>query len=463
MSEKSIIVIGGGPGGYVAAIRSSQLGAKVTLIEKDKIGGTCLNIGCIPTKSILHSAEIYSTLNEASLYGINVKDISIDFQKVQNKKEEIVNQLVNGVSGLMKVNNIKVINAKAEFISKEKIKLTYKDGKTENVWADKIIIASGSIPAIPPIEGINNNPHCIDSTGILSLNKIPKSLIVIGGGVIGIEFACAFNRFGTKVTVIEALPKILPLMDGELSEQLKIYLEYSGIKILTDTKVKKINGEKVEVESKGKIDIFDAENILVAVGRIANTKDLNLNAAGIKNDRGKIKVNEKMETNLKNVYAIGDCLGQIMLAHIASKQGEVAAENSMGHHTSYNQKTAPSCVYTDLEFSSVGLTEEECKAKKIEYYVGKFPLMANGKSLIMNGGKGIVKFLVGKEYKDILGVHILGPRATDLIGECALALGMEATIEDIISTIHAHPTISEAIFEAALSSDKIAIHIPNKK
>lgn len=463
MSEKSIIVIGGGPGGYVAAIRASQLGAKVTLIEKDKIGGTCLNIGCIPTKSILHSAEIYSTLNEASLYGINVKDISIDFQKVQNKKEEIVNQLVNGVSGLMKVNNIKVINAKAEFISKEKIKLTYKDGKTENVWADKIIIASGSIPAIPPIEGINNNPHCIDSTGILSLNKIPKSLIVIGGGVIGIEFACAFNRFGTKVTVIEALPKILPLMDGELSEQLKIYLEYSGIKILTDTKVKKINGEKVEVESKGKIDIFDAENILVAVGRIANTKDLNLNVAGIENDRGKIKVNEKMETNLKNVYAIGDCLGQIMLAHIASKQGEVAAENSMGHHTSYNQKTAPSCVYTDLEFSSVGLTEEECKAKKIEYYVGKFPLMANGKSLIMNGGKGIVKFLVGKEYKDILGVHILGPRATDLIGECALALGMEATIEDIISTIHAHPTISEAIFEAALSSDKIAIHIPNKK
>lgn len=463
MSKKSIIVIGGGPGGYVAAIRASQLGAKVTLIEKDKIGGTCLNIGCIPTKSILHSAEIYSNLNEASLYGINVKDIYIDFQKVQNKKEEIVNQLVNGVSGLMKVNNIKVINAKAEFISKEKIKLTYKDGKTENVWADKIIIASGSIPAIPPIEGINNNPHCIDSTGILSLNKIPKSLIVIGGGVIGIEFACAFNRFGTKVTVIEALPKILPLMDGELSEQLKIYLEYSGIKILTDTKVKKINGEKVEVESKGKIDIFDAENILVAVGRIANTKDLNLNAAGIENDRGKIKVNEKMETNLKNVYAIGDCLGQIMLAHIASKQGKVAAENSMGHHTSYNQKTAPSCVYTDLEFSSVGLTEEECKAKKIEYYVGKFPLMANGKSLIMNGGKGIVKFLVGKEYKDILGVHILGPRATDLIGECALALGMEATIEDIISTIHAHPTISEAIFEAALSSDKIAIHIPNKK
>lgn len=463
MSEKSIIVIGGGPGGYVAAIRASQLGAKVTLIEKDKIGGTCLNIGCIPTKSILHSAEIYSTLNEASLYGINVKDISIDFQKVQNKKEEIVNQLVNGVSGLMKVNNIKVINAKAEFISKEKIKLTYKDGKTENVWADKIIIASGSIPAIPPIEGINNNPHCIDSTGILSLNKIPKSLIVIGGGVIGIEFACAFNRFGTKVTVIEALPKVLPLMDGELSEQLKIYLEYSGIKILTDTKVKKINGRKVEVESKGKIDIFDSENILVAVGRIANTKDLNLNAAGIENDRGKIKVNEKMETNLKNVYAIGDCLGQIMLAHIASKQGEVAAENSMGYHTSYNQKTAPSCVYTDLEFSSVGLTEEECKSKKIEYYVGKFPLMANGKSLIMNGGKGIIKFLVGKEYKDILGVHILGPRATDLIGECALALGMEATIEDIMSTIHAHPTISEAIFEAALSSDKIAIHIPNKK
>lgn len=463
MSETSVVIIGGGPGGYVAAIRASQLGAKVTLIEKDKIGGTCLNIGCIPTKSILHSAEIYSSFREASSYGINAKDLSIDFQQVQKKKEEIVNRLVNGVGGLMKANNIKVINANAEFISKDKLKLTYKDGKTENMGFDKIIIASGSIPAMPPIDGINNNPHCIDSTGILSLNEIPKDLIVIGGGVIGVEFASAFNKFGTKVTIIEAMPKILPLMDGELSEQLKIYLEQSGIKILTNAKVKKISGGKIEVENKGKIEVFNADKILAAVGRIANTKDLNLEAAGIENDRGKIKVNDKMETNVKNIYAIGDCLGKIMLAHIASKQGEVASENAMGHNSLYNPKTAPSCVYTDLEFSSVGLTEEECKAKKIEYYVGKFPLIANGKSLIMNGGKGIIKFIVDKEYKDILGVHILGARATDLIGECALALGMEAAVEDIISTIHAHPTVSEGILEAALSAEGIAIHIPNKK
>lgn len=463
MSETSVVIIGGGPGGYVAAIRASQLGAKVTLIEKDKMGGTCLNIGCIPTKSILHSAEIYSSFREASSYGINAKDLSIDFQQVQKKKEEIVNRLVNGVGGLMKANNIKVINANAEFISKDKLKLTYKDGKTENMGFDKIIIASGSIPAMPPIDGINNNPHCIDSTGILSLNEIPKDLIVIGGGVIGVEFASAFNKFGTKVTIIEAMPKILPLMDGELSEQLRIYLEQSGIKILTNVKVKKISGGKIEVENKGKIEVFNADKILAAVGRIANTKDLNLEAAGIENDRGKIKANDKMETNVKNIYAIGDCLGKIMLAHIASKQGEVASENAMGHNSLYNPKTAPSCVYTDLEFSSVGLTEEECKAKKIEYYVGKFPLIANGKSLIMNGGKGIIKFIVGKEYNDILGVHILGARATDLIGECALALGMEAAVEDIISTIHAHPTVSEGILEAALSSEGIAIHIPNKK
>lgn len=463
MSETSVVIIGGGPGGYVAAIRASQLGAKVTLIEKDKIGGTCLNIGCIPTKSILHSAEIYSSFREASSYGINAKDLSIDFQQVQKKKEEIVNRLVNGVGGLMKANNIKVINANAEFISKDKLKLTYKNEKTENIGFDKIIIASGSIPAMPQIDGINNNPHCIDSTGILSLNEIPKDLIVIGGGVIGVEFASAFNKFGTKVTIIEAMPKILPLMDGELSEQLKIYLEQSGIKILTNAKVKKISGGKIEVENKGKIEVFNADKILAAVGRIANTKDLNLEAAGIENDRGKIKVNDKMETNVKNIYAIGDCLGKVMLAHIASKQGEVASENAMGHNSLYNPKTAPSCVYTDLEFSSVGLTEEECKAKKIEYYVGKFPLIANGKSLIMNGGKGIIKFIVGKEYKDILGVHILGVRATDLIGECALALGMEAAVEDIISTIHAHPTVSEGILEAALSSEGIAIHIPNKK
>lgn len=463
MSKKSIIVIGGGPGGYVAAIRAAQLGADVTLIEKDKMGGTCLNVGCIPTKSILHSAELYSSIKEASHYGITVKDVSVDFKKVQSKKESIVNQLVGGVSSLMKANNIKVINAVAEFSSKDTIKVTHKDGKTENLKADKIIIASGSVPSIPPIEGVKDNPHCLDSTGVLSLDVLPKEMIVIGGGVIGVEIANAFNQFGCKVTIIEFLPKILPLMDRELSEQLRASLEKEGIKILTSSKVKKVNSNKVEVESNGKTEVFQADKILVAVGRKSNTEGLKLDLAGISHNNGRIKVNEKMETNVKNVYAIGDCLGEIMLAHVASKQGEIAAENAMGHYAVYDKKTVPSCVYTSLEFASVGLTEDECKEKHIDYSVGKFPLMANGKSLIMNGGNGIVKFIIGKEYKEVLGVHILGPRATDLISECALAIGMEATIEDIISIIHPHPTVSESIFESALSTENRAIHIVNKK
>lgn len=464
--ETKVAVIGGGPGGYVAAIRAAQLGGKVTLIEKNKLGGTCLNVGCIPTKAILHAAEALTEAKEMAEYGIHIEVKNVDWKQVQAKKNAITAQLVGGVTGLMKANKIQVVEGTASFASKDTLAVLKKDGTKENMTFDKIIIAAGSVPAVPPIPGVKENANCVDSTGALSFEEIPKSLLVIGGGVIGIELATAYSKFGTEVTVVEAAPKLLPMMDGELTAQLRKLMEAKGVKIMTDAKVQSVEaaavGAKVNVEIGGKVQPFEAEKVLVAVGRRTDTEALHLDAAGIANDRGRITVNDKMETNVPNVYAIGDCLGKVMLAHVASAQGEVAAENALGENAVYNGATNPSCVYTDPEFAGVGLTEEKAKELGIAYQVGKFPLMANGKSLIMNGGVGSIKFIIGTEYKEVLGVHILGPRATDLIGECALAIGMEATVEDIIAAIHAHPTVTEAVREAALAAEKRAIHIPNK-
>ena len=399
-------------------------------------------------------------------YGINAQVVSVDWSKVQAKKSAITNQLVSGVTGLMKANKIKVVEGTASFAAKDTLTVTKKDGTKENMSFDKIIIAAGSIPAIPPIPGVKENANCVDSTGALSFEQLPKSLLVIGGGVIGIELATAYTKFGVDVTVVEAAPKLLPMMDGELTAQMRKMMEAKGVKIMTEAKVQSVEpapaGAKVNVEVGGKIQAFEAEKVLVAVGRRTDTEALNLDAVGIANDRGRITVNDKMETSVPNVYAIGDCLGKVMLAHVASAQGEVAAENALGEEAVYDGATNPSCVYTDPEFAGVGLTEEKAKEMGVDYIVGKFPLMANGKSLIMNGGVGTIKFILGKEYKEVLGVHILGPRATDLIGECALAIGLEATVEDIIATIHAHPTVTEAVREAALAAEKRAIHIPNK-
>ena len=465
-NKTSLIVIGGGPGGYVAAIRGAQLGAEVTLIEKNKLGGTCLNVGCIPTKALLHAAEIMEEMNHAAEYGIKVKAEGYDWKQVLAKKGAVVNQLVGGVTGLLKANKVKVVEGEASFTGAKTLSIKKKDGKVETLSGDKIIIAAGSIPAIPPIPGVEGNPACIDSTKALSLENPPKSLLVIGGGVIGMELATAYNAFGTKVTIVEAMPKLLPMMDGELTAMLRGLMEKKGIEILTEAKVLSVGKDgtkaEVQVDVKGTKKAFNAEKVLVAVGRRTDTAALQLDKVGIRHDRGKIQVNEYMETSVKDVYAIGDCLGQIMLAHIASAQGELASENALGHKAAFDSKTNPSCVYTMPEFAGVGLTEDGAKEKGIDYGVGSFPLFANGKALIGNGGIGAIKILYGKKYNEILGVHILGPRATDMIGEAALAIGLEATVEEVINTIHAHPTVTEAVREAAMAAEKRAIHIPNR-
>ncbi|EJO5349035.1 dihydrolipoyl dehydrogenase [Clostridium botulinum] len=461
-----LVVIGGGPGGYVAAIRGAQLGAEVTLIEKEKLGGTCLNVGCIPTKVLLHSSELLNEIKEAKTLGIEInEEVKVNWPQLQNRKTTVVNTLVSGVSSLLEHNKVKVINGTATFEGKNSIKVTKDQGKSENIQFDNVIISSGSIPFIPTIEG-RELEGVMDSTGALSLDSIPKSMVIIGGGVIGIEFANIFNSLGCKVTVIEMLPFILPPVDREISEILKEKLKGDGIDIYNNCKVTKVekSNENLNVsfeENNSKLNI-DTEKVLIAVGRRANISNLNLESMGISTEKGCILVNDSMETNIKGIYAIGDCTGKNMLAHVASDQGIIAVENIMGKHKKMDYKTVPACVYTKPELASVGLTEEQAKQKGIDYKVGNFPLIYNGKSLIMNDTEGLIKIIADKKYEEVLGVHILGPRATDLITEAALALRLEATLEEIITTVHAHPTIGEAMKEAALAVNKEAIHMVNK-
>ncbi|EPY2272874.1 dihydrolipoyl dehydrogenase [Clostridium sporogenes] len=461
-----LVVIGGGPGGYVAAIRGAQLGAEVTLIEKEKLGGTCLNVGCIPTKVLLHSSELLNEVKEAKALGIEVnEEVKVNWPQLQNRKNTVVNTLVSGVSSLLEHNKVKVINGTAAFEGKSSIKVTKDQGESENIQFDNVIISSGSVPFIPPIEG-RELEGVIDSTGALSLDSIPKSMVIIGGGVIGIEFANIFNSLGCKVTVIEMLPFVLPPVDREISEILKEKLKKDGIDIYNNCKVTKIenNNENLKVsfeEDNSKLNI-EAQKVLIAVGRRANISNLNLESTGVSIEKGYISVNDNMETNIKGIYAIGDCTGKNMLAHVASDQGGIAVENIMGENKKMDYKTVPACVYTKPELACVGLTEEQAKEKGIDYKVGKFPLIANGKSLIMNDTEGFIKIIADKKYEEVLGVHILGPRATDLITEAALALRLEATLEEIITTVHAHPTIGEAMKEAALAVNKEAIHMVNK-
>ena len=466
--QKTIIVIGGGPGGYVAAIRASQLGAKVTLVEREHIGGTCLNIGCIPTKCLLHSAELVSQIkDQGAEIGVETDGVRVNFPQVIAHKNAVSKQLTGGVAGLLKANKVVKIDGEATFTGPKTLSVKKSDGSVEEMTADAIIVATGSVNSQPPIPGLKENPNCIDSTGALSLEKLPKSMVVIGGGVIGLELACAYAAFGTKITVVEALDHMLPMLDGDLTKIGVAHMKKMGMEFNLECPVQAVEaspvGAKVVCKNKaGETVSFEAEKVLVAIGRRANTASLNLEAAGLNNDRGRIIVNDKMETSVPGVYAIGDCvMGYAQLAHTASAMGEVAAENICGVEAHYDEKTNPTCVYMEPEAASVGLTEEQCKAKGIDYKVGKFPLVANGKSLIINGGEGLVKIIADAKYEEVLGMHIIGPRATDLIAEGALALRLEATVDELISTIHSHPTVSESVRECALNVQKRAIHIKN--
>ena len=465
---KKIIVIGGGPGGYVAAIRAAQLGADVTIIEKQYLGGTCLNVGCIPTKCLLHSAELVEQIRtQGKDIGVEVEGVKVNFPQVIAHKNAISKQLTSGVAGLLKLNKVKKVDGTARFTGEKQLEVTKPDGSKESMTADAIIVATGSVNAQPPIPGLKENPNCIDSTGALSLDKLPATMVVIGGGVIGLELACAYAAFGTKITVVEAMDHMLPMLDGDLTKIGVAHMKKMGMEFHLECPVQSVEdspvGAKVVCKDKsGNTVSFEAEKVLVAIGRRANTAALDLAAGKIDNDKGRILVNDKMETSVPGVYAIGDCVfGHAQLAHTASAMGEVAAENICGHEAHYCEKTNPTCVYMEPEAASVGLTEEQCKAQGTAYKVGKFPMSANGKALILNGGEGLVKIIAGAEYGEILGMHIIGPRATDLIAEGALAIGGEMTLDELIDTIHSHPTVTETMREAALNAEKRAIHTKN--
>ncbi len=468
--QKTVIVVGGGPGGYVAAIRAAQLGAKVTLVEREHIGGTCLNIGCIPTKCLLHSAELVSEIKEQGAdIGVKVSGVEVDFPQVIAHKNAISKQLTQGVAGLLKQNKVARVDGEASFTGPKTLSVKKSDGSVEEMTADAIIVATGSVNSQPPIPGLKENPNCIDSTGALSLEKLPKSMVVIGGGVIGLELACAYAAFGTKITVVEALDHMLPMLDGDLTAIGVKHMKKMGMEFNLECPVQAVEaspvGAKVVCKNKaGETVSFEAEKVLVAIGRKANTASLNLEAAGLANDRGRIIVNDKMETSVPGVYAIGDCVkGYAQLAHTASAMGEVAAENICGMEAHYDESTNPTCVYIEPEAASVGLTEEQAKAQGIDYMVGKFPMSANGKALILNGGEGLVKIIAGREYGEVLGMHIIGPRATDLICEGALAIGSELTLDELAATIHSHPTVTETMRECALDALGRAVHIPPRR
>lgn len=456
-----IVVIGGGPGGYVSAIRASQLGAKVTIVEKKHFGGTCLNVGCIPTKVLLHTSELYRTmLHESSELGIDIGQLSLNWPNLQKRKDAIVSQLVGGVEVLLNSNGVSIINGEASFTGKNQICVRDENHNETIVDFDKAIIASGSESIILPIKGVDID-GVITSTEALSLEEIPESMCIIGGGVIGCEFASLYSSMGCDVTIVEMLPELISVMDKEIVGILKQELSKNGVGILTSTRVNSISKEGDGLLVETDKDAFKVDKVLLATGRRPKTDGLNLEVIGVKTERGAIVVDPlTMQTNIGSIYAIGDCNGGILLAHVASAEGTVAAEHAMNKKSKMDMRTTPSAVYTRPEIASVGMTEEEAVKTGYGVKVGRFPLYANGKSLIMGEGGGLVKFVVDESTDEILGIHMAGPRATDLISEGCMALRLEATVEEVISTIHAHPTVSEAFHEAAHAVHSSAIHLP---
>jgi len=452
MNEIDVAIIGGGPGGYVAAIKAAHLGLKVVLIEKDKLGGVCLNRGCIPTKALVGTAELLNQLQRVKEFGVQIKDYSFDFLAIMKRKEMIAKRMSSGVGQLMKANQIRVIQGEGNILEPGVVEVVNIEGKKELIKTENIIIATGSSVMKIPIPGLENE-GVIDSDGALFLSELPTKMIIIGGGVIGIEFAGIFKAMGVEVTVVEMLPRILLPIDEEISNRLTFNLKRQGIKILTNSKVEGIektnrNLEVLISNPEGK-QRLETEKVLLAAGRVPDFGNIKVQKLDIKLEGRAIKVDQKMKTNIPGIYAVGDVVGKVMLAHVAFREGIVAVENISGKEVLMDYKVVPNCVFSLPEVASVGLTEEEARKKYDQIKVSKFPYLANGKALGMGETEGMVKIIADSDTSELLGLHILGAHASDLIAEGTLALSMEATAEEIVNTIHAHPTLAETIAEAA--------------
>ncbi len=463
-SSYDVAVIGSGIGGYVSAIRASQLGKRVVLIEKDKIGGTCANWGCIPTKSLLATTNLLRKIRRAEDFGIHAENITIDLKKAIERKDAVVSRLVGGIDFLIRKNNITLVKGQATFLSRNKLRVERVDGTEETLDAENIVIAAGAEEPKPPYATIDEE-KILSSKGALRLEQVPKSLTIIGGGVIGIEFAQMFKALGSEVRILEASESILPTLDTDLSRFYQRQLKKEGIEVNLNTEVKSVrvkpNGRiDIEAISKGNPLNIETEKVLIVAGRVPSTRNLGLEKIGVQLKDGFIAVNEQMRTSIPNIYAIGDVTGQKMFAHAAVAGGIIAAENIAGLKSTMNYRTVPTCMYCSPEVASVGLSEDEAKSQGYNVAVGKFPLTASGRALTLGEEReGFAKVVCDAETGEVLGVHLMGANVTEIIGEAALAIQLECTSEELGSLVHAHPTISEALMEAARDVTKKAIQI----
>ncbi|QCU15553.1 dihydrolipoyl dehydrogenase [Bacillus subtilis] len=471
-TEYDVVILGGGTGGYVAAIRAAQLGLKTAVVEKEKLGGTCLHKGCIPSKALLRSAEVYRTAREADQFGVETAGVSLNFEKVQQRKQAVVDKLAAGVNHLMKKGKIDVYTGYGRILGPSifsplpgTISVERGNGEENDMLIPKqVIIATGSRPRmLPGLEA--DGKSVLTSDEALQMEELPQSIIIVGGGVIGIEWASMLHDFGVKVTVIEYADRILPTEDPEISKEMESLLKKKGIqfitgaKVLPDTMTKTSDDISIQAEKDGETVTYSAEKILVSIGRQANIEGIGLENTDIVTENGMISVNESCQTKESHIYAIGDVIGGLQLAHVASHEGIIAVEHFAGLNPHPLDPTlVPKCIYSSPEAASVGLTEDEAKANGHNVKIGKFPFMAIGKALVYGESDGFVKIVADRDTDDILGVHMIGPHVTDMISEAGLAKVLDATPWEVGQTIHPHPTLSEAIGEAALAIDGKAIH-----
>lgn len=452
-----ICIIGGGPGGYSAAIRGAQLGGKIALVEKESLGGTCLIHGCIPTKTLYSTSEIIRKISEAGRYGVKTGEASFNFKKIIDRKNEVVEYLKNGIYKLFKEHKIDIFSGAGGIEEIGRVRVNTPKG-AEFIGAQNIIVATGSEAEDIAAMRIDGR-HVLGNREILNLTKVPGRLVIVGGGAVGCEFANIFERLGAEVTIVEAMDRILPFCEKEISRIITKRFEERGVKVITGQRVvsSRIDGDEVMINLSGNISLT-VDKVLMSVGRKLNSFGLGLEEAGIEMEKAAVKVNSGMETTVEGIYAVGDVTGKMALAHVAVQQGKVAAANAMGGNAVMDYSAVPWAIYTFPEVAAVGRGEDELKKGNISYRVGRFPYLANGKAVCMGEEDGFVKVLVSKEDESVLGVHILGAHASDLIGEAALALQKGCKTKDITETIHAHPTLSEALLEAWEDTEGMAVH-----
>jgi len=461
MGSKKVVIIGGGPGGYVAAIRAAQLGAKVTLVEKDKIGGTCLNRGCIPTKALLHDAKMLRSMRHSPVFQPLLNEKFNPIESMMDRKNRVVEELVKGVELLLESHRVTVQHAQADLLKPNQVVLLYGDGKKETLEGDEIVLAPGSkskaLSNITP-----DGKKIITSDEALDIKKIPREMVIVGGGYIGVEFATIFNALGSKVTIVEILDNILPGLEDELVRNLRRFLERDGVRILTKSKVEDLHpmdeGLRLTVNTPQGVQEVEAEKLLLAVGRYPNL-NLDFPKAGIDISSTGIQVNRRMETTTPHIYAIGDAVGGTLLAHVAMEEGVVAAENAMGMAHEIENHLIPLCIFTDPEIASIGLTEKEAKQRRA-IKVGRFPFRSNPTAMVSGETDGLIKVIVGREDDKILGVHIIGNNASTLISIVSSLMGQNVKAGEFAKLIQAHPTTPEALREAFLDVYGLAIHLP---